>query len=113
VTRNGKSEEEVRRRIQQGGGGGECMSEGGGSNADRKMSRKLKGKVQMLCVTSAYLYSLEMVAVTERQKRLQVSKNNCVRRRRISGVKRGIDELREEICVQMSMMERWVKWQQR
>ena len=45
--------------------------------ADGKMSRKSKGKVLMSCVMPAYLYGLEMVALTERQ---QVCENNWVRR---------------------------------
>ena len=41
--------------------------------ADRKISRKLKGKVLMLCVIPAYLCGLETVALAERQQqRLQV-----------------------------------------
>ena len=36
-----------------------------GVMADRKMSRKLKGEVLMSCVTLAYLYSLQRVALTE------------------------------------------------
>ena len=38
-----------------------------GVMADRKLSMKLKGKVLMSCVTPAYLYGLEMVALIERQ----------------------------------------------
>ena len=41
------------------------MEEGGGVMADRKISKKLKGKVLISCVMPAYLYSLEMVALTE------------------------------------------------
>ena len=70
----------------------------------------------MLCVMLTYLYSLEMVALTERQQqRLQVCKNNWVRR--ITGVKtvdqRRMDELREEIGVQVSLIGRLVKCQLR
>ena len=68
VTRDGKSKAEVRRRVE-------------GVMADRKISRKLKGNILMSCVMPAYLYGLEMVALTERQQqRLQVCKNNWVRR---------------------------------
>ena len=70
----------------------------------------------MSCVMLAYLYSLETVALTERQQqRLQVCENNWVRR--IVGVKsvdrRSMDELKEEIGVQMSLMGRLVKFQLR
>ena len=65
----------------------------------------------------AELYSLEMVARTEsQQQRLQVYENNWVRR--IVGVKRvdtrRMDELREEIGVEVSLMGRlvkcWLRW---
>jgi len=66
----------------------------------------------MLCVTQANHHGLETVALTERQQqRLQVCENNWVRR--IAGVKkmdrRWMDELREKIGVQMSLMVRLVK----
>ena len=82
--------------------------------ADRKISRKLKGKVLMSCVMPVCLYSLEMVTLTERQQpRLHVCENNWVRR--IAGVKRvdrRMNELKEEIGVQMSLTGRLVKcWQ--
>ena len=69
---------------------------------DRKISGKLKGKV-LMCVTSAYLYGLEMVALIERQQqRLWVCENNWV-----SGIVGGrgwMDELREEIGVEISLI---------
>ena len=82
-----------------------------GVMADRKVSRKLKGKV-LICATLTYLYGLEMVALTERQQqRLQACENNWVRR--IVGVKR-MDELQEKIGVQISLMGRsvkcWLSW---
>ena len=102
MTTDGKSKAEVRRRIQVGAnvwGRVEGVT-------DRKISRKFKGKVLMWCITPAYLYSLEMVALTERQQqRLQVCETNCFRR--VTGVKRverrRMDELREEIGGQMSL----------
>ena len=83
-----------------------------GVMADRRMSRKLKGNVLMSCVTLAYLYGMEIVALAERQhQRLQVCENNWVRR--IVGVKR-MDELQEKIGVQISLMGRlvkyWLRW---
>ena len=48
---------------------------------DRKISKKLKGKVLRTCVTPACLYGLETVALTEQQQqKLQVCENNWVRR---------------------------------
>ena len=98
VTRDGKSKAEVRRRVE-------------GVMADRKISRKLKGNILMSCVMPAYLYGLEMVALTERhQQRLHVCKNWV---RRIAGVqsadKRMMDGLREEIGMQMRLTGRLVK----
>ena len=59
-----------------------------GIMADIMMSRKLKEKFLVLCATSAHLYGLETVTLTERhQQRLKVCENNWVRRR-IAGVKR-------------------------
>ena len=103
---DGKSKAEVRRRIQVGANAWGRVER----VTDRKISRKFKGKVLMWCVTPAYLYSLEMVALTERQQqRLQVCETNCFRR--VAGVKRvdrrRMDELREEIGVQISLTGNW------
>ena len=105
-------EAEIQRRIQVGEN---VWRRVGGVMADRNISRKLKGKVLMSCVMLAHLYSLETVALTERQQqRLQVCDNNWVRK--IAGVKRvdrrRMDELKEEINVQISLTRRFVKcWQ--
>ena len=62
----------------------------------RHISRKLKGKVLSSCVTPAYLYSLETMAMTEKQQeKLHVCLSNWVRR--ID--KRRLEELREEVGV--------------
>ena len=54
---------------------------------DRKISRKLKGKVLDSCVVPASTYGLEMLALSElHQHKLQVCKNNWIRR--IAGVRR-------------------------
>ena len=58
VTGDVKSEAEMRRRIQVGANAWRVEE---GVMSDRKISRKLKGKVLMLCVMLAYLYGLEMV----------------------------------------------------
>ena len=50
LTGDGKSEAEVRRRIQVGTNGWRRTE---GVMADRKISRKLNGKVLMSCVMSA------------------------------------------------------------
>ena len=55
--------------------GADAWSRVEGVTADRKISRKLKGKV-LMCVMPAYFYGLETVALTERQQqRLQVCEN--------------------------------------
>ena len=48
-----------------------------GVMADRRISKKLKGKVMSTYVTPAYLYGTETLALTElQQQRLQVCENN-------------------------------------
>ena len=50
-----------------------------GVMADRRNSKRLKGKVMSTCVTPACLYGTENLAMTERQQqRLQVCENNCM-----------------------------------
>ena len=49
----------------------ECLEKGRGVMLDRKISKKLKGKVMRACVTPACLYALE----TEQQQKLQVCEN--------------------------------------
>ena len=56
VTGDGKSEAEVRGRNQVGVNAWRRVE---GVIADRKISRKFKGKVLMLCVLPTYLYGLE------------------------------------------------------
>ena len=49
--------------------------------ADRRISKRLKGKVVSTCVTRACLYGTETLAMTElQQQRLQVCENNWVRK---------------------------------
>ena len=49
--------------------------------ADRRISKRLKGKVMSTCVTPACLYGTETVALTElQQQRLQVCENNWIRK---------------------------------
>ena len=82
--------------------------------ADRKISRKLKGKV-LMCVTPAYLYDLETVALTGRQQqRLQVCEKDLPDQlgQEACGSEVGgwrmMDALREEIDLLMSLMGRLV-----
>ena len=59
----------------------ECLEKGRGGHVGQKNFEKLKGKVMRACVTPAYLYGLETVALTEqKQQKLQVCENNWVRR---------------------------------
>ena len=58
------------------------------------------------CLTQAYIYGIETMAMTEKQQeKLQVCENN--RGRRIAGVKRidkrRMEELREEVGVRESL----------
>ena len=85
---------------------GKCMEESGRVIGDRHISQKLKGKVLGSCITPAYLNGLETMAMTEKQQeKLQVCKNNQVRR--IAGVKRidkrRMEELTEEVGVRESL----------
>ena len=76
VTEDGHSEVEVRCRIQAGANAWRKVE---GVMLDRKILKKLKGKVLRMCVTPACLYGLEKVALTEQQQqKLQVCENNWV-----------------------------------
>ena len=68
---------------------------------DRHVSRTLNGNVRSSCVKPAYLYSLETMAMTEKQQeKQQVCENNWVRR---------IEEMREEVCVKESLIRKLVR----
>ena len=72
----------------------ECMEKrrGGGVMVDRKISRKLKGKVLDSCMVPASTYGLETLALSElHQHKLQVCENWI---RKIAGVRR-VKGLRE------------------
>ena len=103
-----KTEREVRRRAQAGANAWRAVE---GVMADRRITKRLKGKVMSTCVTPACLYGTETLAMTERQQqRLQVFENNSVRK--IARVTRAdmriMVELREETGVQRSSTERLV-----
>ena len=52
-----------------------------GVMADRRISKRLKGKIMSTCVTPACLYGTETLALTElQQHRLQVCENNWVQK---------------------------------
>ena len=97
---------EVRRRIQAGANSWRNVE---GVMVDRKISRKLKGKVLDSCEVPASTYGLETLALFElHQHKLQVCENNWIRR--IAGVKRverrRMKDLREDVgtkaCIQCS-----------
>ena len=78
VCGDGKTEREVRRRVQAGAIAWKAVE---GVMADRRISKRLKGKVMSTCVTPACLYGTETLALTElQQQRLQVCENNWVRK---------------------------------
>ena len=76
---------------------------------DRKILKKLKGKILSTCVTPACLYVLETVALTEQQQqKLHVCENNWVRRitRTKRLYRRRMNDLRKEVGMQCSLTER-------
>ena len=73
-----EAEREVLRRVQAGANAWRAVE---GLMADRRISKRLKGKVTSTCVTPACLYGTETLALTElQQQRRQVCKNNWVRK---------------------------------
>ena len=106
VCGDGKTEREVRRRVQAGANAWKTVE---GLMTDRRISKRLKGKVMSTCVTRACLYGTETLALTElQQQRLQVCENNWVRKiaRVTRADRRRMVELREETGVQRSLTER-------
>ena len=78
VCGDGKTEREVRRRVQAGANTWRAVE---GVMADRRISKRLKGKVMSTCATPACLYGTETLALTELQQHmLQVYENNWVRK---------------------------------
>ena len=74
VCGDGKTEREVRRRAQAGANAWRAVE---GVMADRRISKRLKGKIMSTCVTPACLYGTETLAMTELQQQgLQVCENN-------------------------------------
>ena len=64
VCGDGKTEREVRRMVQAGSNAWRAVE---GVMADRRISKRPKGKVVSTCVTPACLYGTETVALTELQ----------------------------------------------
>ena len=109
VCGDGKTEREVRRRVQAGANAWRAVE---GVMADRRISKRLKGKVMSPCVTPACLYGTETMALTElQQHRLQVCENNWVRKiaRVTRADRRRMVELGEETGVQWSLTERLMR----
>ena len=108
VCGDGKTEREVRRRVQAGANAWRAVE---GVMADRRISKRLKGKVMSTYVTPPCLYGTETLALTDLQQRLQVCENNWVRKiaRVTRADRRRMVELREETGVQRSFTERLVR----
>ena len=76
---DGKTESEVRRRAQSGGNTWRAVK---GVVADRRISKRLEGKVMSTCVKLACVYGTETLALTKRNttaKAARVQQNNWVR----------------------------------
>ena len=78
VCGDGKTEREVRQRAQAGVNAWRAVE---GVMADRRISKRLQGKVMSTGVTPACMYGTETLALTElQQQRMQVCENNLVRK---------------------------------
>ena len=64
ICEDGNSNTEIRRRMTAGANAWRKVE---GVTGDRRVSRKLEGKVLTSCVTPAYTYGLETMALTENQ----------------------------------------------
>ena len=109
VCGDGKTKREVRRRAQDGANARRAVE---GVMADRRISKRLTGKVMSTCVIPACLFGTETLALTElQQQRLQVCENNRVRKiaRVTRADRRRMVELREETGVQRILTGRLVR----
>ena len=70
VCGDGKTEREVRQRVQAGANAWRAVE---GVMADRRISKRLKGKVMNPCVTPACLHGTETLALTELQQQRLIS----------------------------------------
>ena len=114
ISANGRLDVEVRCRMQAGANAWRSVE---GVMVDRKISRKLKGKVLDYCVVPASTYGLKTLALSElHQHKLRVCENNWIIR--IAGVKiveRWImKDLREEVgtkaCIVGKTVKSRMKW---
>ena len=77
VCGDGKTEREIRRRVQAGANAWRAVE----VMVDRRLSKRLKGKVMSTCVTPSCLYGTETLALAElQQQRLQVCEIKWVRK---------------------------------
>ena len=117
---DGKPEREVRRRVQAEANAWIVVE---GVMADRRISKRLKGKVMSTCVTPAWLYGTETLTLIElQQQRLHASvrkqlgpknsKSNEGRQAKNGGVK-GRDESAEELDRETGEEQITVAWTRR
>ena len=118
VCGDGKTEREVRRRVQAGVKAWRAVE---GVMADRRISKRLKGKVMSTCVTPACLYGTETLALTttttkaasvRKQLGTQNSKSNKGRQAKNGGVK-GRDGSAEELDRETGEEQITVGWTRR
>ena len=116
VCGDGKTEREVRRRVQAGAKAWRAVE---GVMADRRISKRLKGKVMSTCVTPACLYGTETLALTttkaasvRKQLGTQNSKSNKGRQAKNGGVK-GRDGSAEELDRETGEEQITVGWTRR
>ena len=106
---DGYSDSDIRRRITAGANTWRKVE---GVMGDRRISCKLKGKVLTSRVATAWLYGLEMLALTEKQQeKVQVCENNWIRRivEVTRADKRRIDVLRVVVGVKESFKKKLVR----
>ena len=102
---DGKTERAVRRRVQAGANAWRAVE---GVMADRRISKRLKGKVMSTCVTPACLYGTQTLALTDLQQQ-RVRKQLGTKIARVTRAdRRRMVVLREETGVQRSLTERLV-----
>ena len=105
MRRREDGEREVGRRVQAGSNAWRAVE---GVMAERRISKRLKGKVMSTCVTPAWLHGTETLALTElQQQRLQVCGKKLGTKNSKRADRQIMVELMEETGVQMSLTENW------
>ena len=109
ISENGRVDVDVRHRIQAGANAWRNVE---GVMVDRKISRKLKGKVLDPCVAPASTYGLETLSLSElHQHKLQVCENNWIRKiaavRRVE--RRRMKYMREDVGTKVCIVGKIVK----